>query len=347
MGVTFDVSPEKYATSSHWYIRQLFETPPATLSKDADLSNKTAIVTGANQGLGLEIARQLLDLGLRKLIIAVRDETKGQAAAMELSRGRNLPKEAIEVWKLDMLDYGSITSFAQRAGQLEKLNIVVLNAGILRRTMNINPSTGHEEDIQTNYLSTMLLLLLLLSTMKSKNPAPSLGKITIVTSDTACMTKFEERNADPLLPAFDNGAGEWDAHERYATSKLLGQLFLAELVKRVPPSIAVVNAASPGLCRSSGLARDTEGTMQRYSQTLFFWLLGRAPHVGARVVVDAAVRQGEDSHGQIVDGGKLRPMPPLVYTSEGEKVAQRLWSETMRELSFAGVRDIVEGLGSK
>ncbi|KAI5925581.1 hypothetical protein F4810DRAFT_700103 [Camillea tinctor] len=328
-------------SSSHWYIRQLVETPPATRSGDPDLSSKTAIITGANRGLGLEVAHQLLGLGLSKLIIAARNEVKGQAAATELSNRRNLPRGTIEVWKLDMPDYNSITSFAHCARQLEHLHIVVLNAGILRFTMNMKPATGHE-DIQTNYLSTILLLLLLLPKIKSKNPAASLGKITIITSNTAYMAKFEERNANPLLRVFDNKAARWDSYERYATSKLLGQLFLAELVKRIPPSVAIVNTASPGLCHSSGLARDVESILQRYSQTLFFWLFGRAPQMGARVVVDAAAKQCKDSHGQIVDGGKLRPMPPFVYTEAGEKVAQRLWDETMEELAFAGVQDTVK-----
>lgn len=36
---------------------------------------------------------------------------------------------------------------------------------------------------------------------------------------------------------------------------------------------------------------------------------------------------------------------PIVYTTEGEQVAKRLWRETMEELSFAGVQDIVDAFG--
>ncbi|CAJ2505666.1 Uu.00g130600.m01.CDS01 [Anthostomella pinea] len=307
MASTFDVSPEKYASTSHWFKRQLFEYPPATSSRDADLSDKTAIVTGANQGIGLEIARQLLDLGLSKLIVAVRDVAKGQAATQQLTRGRQLPPDAIEVWELDMLAYESITSFAQRASQLRRLDIVVLNAGIYRLSMNINLSTGHEEDIQTNYLSLVLLLILLLPTLKASNTMASPGKVTFVSSDTASETKFKERDANPLLPALDDKTAKWDAQERYGTSKLLGQLFLTEITKRIPPSVAIINGACPGLCHSSSLARDAQDSMLKYPLSIFFRLFGRAPSTGARVIVNAAAKQGELSHGHVIDGCKLRP----------------------------------------
>jgi short-subunit dehydrogenase involved in D-alanine esterification of teichoic acids len=51
-----------------------------------------------------------------------------------------------------MLSYDSITAFAERAKTLEHLNIAILNAGIMKQTHAINPSTGHEESIQVNFL---------------------------------------------------------------------------------------------------------------------------------------------------------------------------------------------------
>jgi FlaA1/EpsC-like NDP-sugar epimerase len=74
--------PEKRAGVRAFLHRQLFVTPP--LPHDVDLRGKTAIVTGSNAGIGLECARQLLDLGVSKLIIAVRNETKGEAARKNL-----------------------------------------------------------------------------------------------------------------------------------------------------------------------------------------------------------------------------------------------------------------------
>lgn len=65
--VDFGITPEKQASQLEYYRRQFFETCPATTRSDADLSGQAAILTGASGGIGVECARQLLDLGLSKL----------------------------------------------------------------------------------------------------------------------------------------------------------------------------------------------------------------------------------------------------------------------------------------
>lgn len=96
--VSFDITPEKEASKLQFLRRQFFGAPPAVSRHDVDLSGKTAIITGANSGIGLECARQLLDLGLSKLIIAVRDEVKGDAARKALAAAKALePNQIIEV----------------------------------------------------------------------------------------------------------------------------------------------------------------------------------------------------------------------------------------------------------
>lgn len=305
----YDYTPEQFATFPQWLRRQLFDRPrPVT---GADLTGKTVIVTGANQGIGLEIADQLITLNVTKLIIGVRDVAKGQEAADKLAaRHKGSNNSTVEVWKLDMLEYDSVTGFAARAGQLEHLDIAILNAGIYRINLTINPSTGNEEDIQTNYLSTVLLGALLLPVLQAKKRSPtSPGRLTIVSSDTAGMTSFAERDADPLLAALNDTSGrwKWDMQERYGTSKLLGQLFLAEVAARVPPTAVVINAGSPGLCSGSGLARDAAGTFLRFPLAVYFGIFGRKPAVGAHVILDAALKKGEDSHGEVIEFDKIRP----------------------------------------
>lgn len=307
--VQFDITPEKEASKLQFLRRQFSAGPPALLQSDVDLSGKTAIVTGANGGLGMECSRQLLDLGLKKLIIGVRDEAKGEAARETLTTTKALqPGQTIDVWKLDLASYESVTAFARKAADLKpRPDIAILNAGVNRGSFALNPTTGHEEDIQTNYLSTALLVLLLLDVFqKSRAPGTettpsSPGRIVVVSSDTAAWAQFGEKNKEPLLPAFDEKA-TFDELDRYGTSKLLGQIFVTELAKRVPPSLAVVNCANPGLCYGSGLAREL-GVLAAIVIRIF----GRAATVGARTLVHAAVKQDERSHGQYVEDGVLRP----------------------------------------
>ncbi|KAK7723952.1 hypothetical protein SLS64_000285 [Diaporthe eres] len=306
----FDITPEQQASNIEYFRHQLFETCPAVTLEDADLSGKTAILTGANGGIGVECARQLLDLGLSKLILAVREASKGEAALENISTGRKLSQGQVEVWSLDMSCYRSITAFAERANTLQRLDIVILNAGVYRVNMQLNHSTGHEEDVQTNYLSTILLVLLFIRLFKLKRDSGLLstaGRVVIVTSDLAAFAKFPERHADPLLPALDEKPQKWDMAERYSTSKLLVQLFLSELVKVVPSSTVIINAANPGFCYGTSLARDANGTLLGLIVFIMSHIIGHAPAIGARAVVDAAVKKGRESHGQYVEAGKLRP----------------------------------------
>ncbi|KAI1117222.1 hypothetical protein F5Y14DRAFT_439346 [Nemania sp. NC0429] len=342
----FDVTPEKYASRIHGLKRTFFETPPIITKSDADLTGKTAIVTGVGRGIGINIARQLLDLGLSKLIIGARVKAKGKATAKLLSDEKKLPVGAVEVWSLDLLTYDSIIKFAQRAQQLERLDIVVLNAEIINRHSWINATTHHEAHMQINYLSTALLLLLLLPVIESKNSPSAPGKITVTSSDWSNLAIIPEQNKSLLLTALDDQAAEVDnSVSVYGATKLMGQLFIAELARRVPPSVAIVNGGCPGFCHSTGLFPDLHSSSwKEYPVNLGLHLIGRAPEVGARVLIDAATRWREESHGKIIDGGKVRPMANFVYTPRGEKVRQQLWKETMDELSFAKVEEIVQVL---
>ncbi|ROW18108.1 hypothetical protein VPNG_00184 [Cytospora leucostoma] len=352
MAPTFDITPEQQAGQLHFLKSQLIESKPHALTrKDVDLSGQTAIVTGVgNVGVGLETSRQLLGLGLSKLILGVRNEESGQAAASILLEGRT-SGQTVEVWRLDLAEYASVTAFADRAAALDaRPDIVVLNAGVLRVHPTFNPSTGHDEDVQTNFLSTVLLLVLLLRTIKAKPSSaatPPVPHVSIVSTVNAHWARFPERDADPLLPAFDvEDPPGWDMLERYGASKLLVLLFLSELVRRVPDALAVINAPTPGLCHGSRLARDAAGTVLGFVFGIYMRLVGNACHLGARTVTFAAVRAGPESQGQYIENGKLRPLPVILYTPEGEKVAQRVWKETLQELSFAGVEQIIRELGT-
>ncbi|KAI1502627.1 NAD(P)-binding protein [Biscogniauxia marginata] len=341
--VTFDVTPEKEASQANFFYRQLFICPTAISPREVDLAGKTAIITGANIGLGFESGRQLLDLGLSKLILAVRDESKGEAARVKLLSGNTGSKATIEVWKLDLSYYESVTAFAERAQSLERLDFVILNAALFKVSLELNPRTHHDEVVQVNHLSTSLLAILMLPVLKSKNTPQNPGRMVLLSSETAAWTQFKEKEARPLLPAFDKPE-TFDMQDRYYTSKLLGQLFIRELTKRVPPTVAVINACNPGLCHGSGLHHETMTSLPGYIFAAFKKIVGRSTRIGARTVVDAAVKHGEESHGQYLGDCKLKPFAPIIYKPQGEEIAEVLWKETMAELSFAGAEEIVRGL---
>ncbi|KAK8076297.1 NAD(P)-binding protein [Apiospora phragmitis] len=285
--------------------RQLFEKP--TLPENIDLKSKTAIVTGSNTGIGLECARQLLDLRLSRLILAVRNDAKGQQAREGLAKTHpSLPGDAIEVWKLDMEDYASVTAFAERAKALARLDIIVLNAGVAKTVYKRAAATGHEETIQVNMLSTALLALLL-PVVKAKGAASSSsGRLVVMQSDTSSWAKFREKGHVPLLPALDDER-KFDRADHYFTSKLILQLFMIELARRVPASVAaVVTMPNPGWTYGTGLGK---GSVTMAEKIISFpnRILGSSPSAGARVVTTGAVAFGPEAHGQYIEDGKLQP----------------------------------------
>lgn len=287
----------------HFFYRQFFVIPKAADPQQIKLNGQTGVVTGSNVGLGLEASRQLLGLGLSHLILAVRDDKKGKAAKDELAKAA--PNAKIEVWKLDMSVYESITSFAQRCNSLARLDFVILNAGVFKLKQEINENTGHDEVIQVNYLSTALLAILLIPVLSEKKIASRSGRLVIVSSETAAWCKFKEQNADRILPAFDDPKG-YDMQERYYTSKPLGEFFLKQLIKHVPSSVAVVNAVNPGFCCGSGLHRDAAGVFGAVFSGVKC-IIGRPTTIGARTLVDAAVVHGPESHGQYLGDCTIKP----------------------------------------
>lgn len=275
-----------------------------------DLSGQVAIITGANSGLGFHSARHLLGLNLSHLILAVRSREKGEEAMAKLQK--EFPLARLEVWELEMTSYDSIQSFAQRVEKdLDRLDITILNSGLAHSALTICESTGHDGDIQVNYLSTFLLAILILQVLKKKQKkkpaASSTPRLTIVSSGTALMAKLPNRNKRPLLGSFDDLAIQpYDTLERYGASKLLGHLFFARLLQYLDQEETIVNLVQPGLCKGTGLFREAPFALGAIFSILRT-LTAVSVEDGAWLCVDAAVVRGKESHGCFCSEGKIQP----------------------------------------
>lgn len=304
----FDITPEKQAGLLHFWRQQIFFKPSEVRGSER-LQGKTAIVTGSNTGVGYQVASQLLDLGIAKLILAVRSEDKGRAAAEKLAAGRDLGKDVIEVWPLDHSSYDSVVAFAERARGLARLDLVNLNVGFVPTERVFNASTGHDEIIQVNYLSTALLALLLLPIVKEKRSVQGQpSRITFTSSEASSWTKFSERTEPgPLLATLDKKQGKVDPMDRMWLSKLLGQFFLARLAAEVPSSVALINGASPGTIYDSEFMRGMDGTVMFAVAKFVLSGLVNSSAVGARMITDAMVNHGDETHGQFLSFQKMVP----------------------------------------
>lgn len=298
-----DLPPSTASFGSVFYNNQ-FRAKPHWPAPDTSLSGKTAIITGGYTGLGYEASIQLLDLKLSRLILAVRSVDKGESAAAVLRS--KYPRAAVDVWQLDMCSYESIQAFARRVdGQLPRIDVAILNAGVIKLEFSSVKGTGHEETVQVNYLSTAFLALLLLPILKNKRlPNGETPHLSIVSAALTLAAKFPNRDADPLLPSLDNPKN-FDQQETYNTSKLMMHSFLWKLVDYVNADDVIVNLADPAWVKGTGLTRDVKGPAKIFLK--LFALTGRTPRVGASCLVDAVVSKGKESHGCFLMSWDIHP----------------------------------------
>ena len=213
-----------------------------------DLAGTTAVVTGANSGLGLHTALELARHGAR-VVLACRDASRG-AGALEQVRAMAAPGAEATLGTLDLADLASVRRFA--AGLLDEvgpggLQLLVNNAGVMalphRRTAD-----GFEMQLGTNHLGHFALTGLLLPALLPSAPggaelgggAPDPARVVTVSS---FMHRTGRLRHHDLM--HEKRYGKWSA---YGQSKLANLLFTAELQRRADlaglPLLSV--AAHPG-----------------------------------------------------------------------------------------------------
>jgi light-dependent protochlorophyllide reductase len=219
------------------------------------VNTRTAIITGASAGLGLESARALLAADPAwHIVLAVRDVGRGSDAVAQLGR-----PDRCTVLEADLASLGSVRSFvdAVRAAVLPPLHAIVCNAGLQVVSGTETTADGVEMTFGVNHLGHFALVRGLLDVLA--RPA----RVVVVSSGTHDPAKFTGMPSPNYTTAADlaDPADITDAAEgrrRYTTSKLCNVLYAYELDRRLGHGEqgVTVNAFDPGLMPGSGLARD-------------------------------------------------------------------------------------------
>lgn len=296
---------------------QLFVTP-AYPKESCD--GQTIIVTGSNTGLGKEATRHFARLGAAKIIMAVRNTQAGEDAKTDIEATTGCGSSVIEVWSLDLSSYDSVKAFATRASTLQRIDVLLENAGIA--TNKVTLAEGHERTITVNVISTFLLALLMVPKLKqSAKEFKTTPRLTIVSSEVHGWSKFPEWKEDDIFTTLDNPSSK-AMKERYPTSKLLEVLIVRQIAPKLQSSGIILNMLNPGLCHSE-LVR--EGSIP---VSILKALLARTTEVGSRTLFHSAMA-GKESHGTYMHDGKIgqEHLSPFVTSKDGEVAAQKVWTQ--------------------
>jgi NAD(P)-dependent dehydrogenase (short-subunit alcohol dehydrogenase family) len=195
---------------------------------------KTAIITGANTGIGYKTASDFAKRGA-KVILACRDPKRGQAAKERIIKETS--NQNIVFKQLDLSSLTSVKQFAEDVIKTEdRLDILVNNAGAGGVGSKLT-GDGLELLMQVNYFGHFLLTILLLGLIKKT----SNSRIINVSSIAAKYAKpLDVNNLNQVVTK------GWEESRLYAKTKLCNVLFTIELAKKLSNTTVSVYSLHPG-----------------------------------------------------------------------------------------------------
>jgi NAD(P)-dependent dehydrogenase (short-subunit alcohol dehydrogenase family) len=286
-----------------------------------DQSGRTAIVTGANSGLGLVTARELARAGA-SVVMACRNLEKGHAAVDEVRAA--VPDAQVQLDELDLASLASVRAFADRfKAPHDGLDLLINNAGVMgsprRRTAD-----GFELQFGTNHLGHFALTSALLETMEGREDAR-----VVTLSSTA--HKMGRINFDNL-----NGDRHYFRWNAYGQSKLANLLFALELDRRLRAAGSTVKslAAHPGYA-ATNLQSAGPPLFDRLVMVASNALIAQSDEMGALPILYAATQPGLEGGTYVGPDGfqEQRGHPKIVQPSgraRDPETARRLWEVSER-----------------
>uniref|UniRef100_A0A3P8T071 Dehydrogenase/reductase (SDR family) member 13a, tandem duplicate 1 n=1 Tax=Amphiprion percula TaxID=161767 RepID=A0A3P8T071_AMPPE len=288
----------------------------------AKLHGKTAVVTGANTGIGKTTAMDLARRGA-KVILACRDRRRAEAAVQEIIQETG--NQQVIFMQLDLASLQSVRSFADNFLKSEpRLDLLINNAGLI--------SDGKTEDgfgmiFGVNHLGPFLLTMLLLDRLKASGPS----RVVNVASQA-----YESGKVDfnYLTTHKELGLGNSNMQllAKYCHSKLCNVLFTYELAKRLQGSDVTCYSLHPGFIKTE-IAR----YYSLWFQLLFaplVWLLAADADSGAQTSLHCALEPGiEHLSGHYFT--QCAPLTTIDPKARDDATSRKLWelSQTFCGLS--------------
>jgi NAD(P)-dependent dehydrogenase (short-subunit alcohol dehydrogenase family) len=300
-----------------------------TAEQIPDQSGRTAIVTGANSGLGLSTARELARHGA-KVVLACRNTEKGAAAMREIES--SVPGALVELAELDLGSLASVEAFAgafRASHGAAGLDLMINNAGVMAPPRR-ETADGFELQLGTNLLGHFALTGRLIGLMEGRGDA----RVVTLSSNAHKMGRI---NFDDLQ--CERGYRRWSA---YGQSKLADLMFALELDRRLRATGSSIRsvAAHPGYA-ATNLQTAAAPAVDRLVMRVTNLVMAQSADMGALPTLYAATYPGLEGGSYVgPDGiGEFRGHPHVASPNRAardEQVATRLWqvSEELTSVRF-------------
>ncbi|CAK0731701.1 hypothetical protein CVIRNUC_000031 [Coccomyxa viridis] len=302
----------------------------------ADLTGRTALVTGGNSGLGFAICLALAKQNAN-VILTARDAQKGQEAtdAINVSLGTN----KVEFMELDVGSFEKIRSFVSKFKAMKQpIQILVNNAGIhvpggeAPEKSGQRTPEGFEVTLGTNYFGPLLLTTLLLDTLKESAPARIVNQGSPIEQLSGGVywddLKGENKTSSDM--------------QVYGASKLYNIMIAKALNEKLKGTGVEAFSAHPGITSTPLFDKtDKSKPMGAFVSTLNP-LVGQPEERGASPLLYAAASPELDGKGGAFIGGPVGALAPIsnldqfedreTFTDEAKHLSDcmRLYEESMK-----------------
>src|SRR5215471_18985621 len=287
-------------------------------SREARMTGKTCLVTGANSGIGKETALGLARMGAR-VVLVCRNQQKGETALADIRRETG--SSQVDLLIADMSSFASVRTLADTVRQrYPRLDVLINNAGagVRQRTLSAD---AIEMTVAGNHLGPALLTMLLLDLLKSSAPA----RIVNVSSEA------HKGRAD--LDDLQYEKRKYNGFMAYGQSKLLMNAFTFELARRLAGTGVTANCLHPGVVATNIWPDDAPMLIRIITGLMKPFMLN--PRKGAAVSLYLATSPDVGNvSGEYFVKSKPAASSPL---SRDPQVIARVWQWT---LAMTGVNAV-------
>ncbi|KAJ3178252.1 hypothetical protein HDU85_005249 [Gaertneriomyces sp. JEL0708] len=275
--------------------------------------NRWAVVTGGNNGIGLETCRALAKGGWG-VILGSRTKGRGDAAVEDIKQTTG--NQNVECYLLDLVNFDSVKSFASQVQQKNVgVQLLINNAGIMDTPFHLDSAKQIEQQMSTNHLGHFYLTHLLLPLLKSSAPSRIIN-----------LSSCAHYGADRIDYESLQNQKRYNRIGNYGISKLANVLFTKRLAKLLKDTGVKAYSVHPGVIPTGLYAhrRGSSAAMNMFKKVL--------PNTvdGSYTTLVAALGQEEENGSYFAQGRKWREGAGVTEEEE-----EKLWDFSLEVCKIA------------